>query len=342
VVNKSFSQKRALYYSVLQYQKENMDLLKQNFLVTTLANPNFDTPEILNSINVVFAPLGFFWGKDKIDAAPQLKIIASNTTGVPHIDTVYAQKKRIEVISLQGRTGFLKTITPTAELTFGLILALLRRIPWAFESVRNGTWNRRLFGAPAMLSKMNLGIVGLGRLGRLVAKCALGFNMKVYYFDPYVTASDIDGIIKTGSLEELVSLCDVVSIHVVLNEETNRLFNEQIFPHFKKGALLINTSRGEIIDEKALLKYLENGQLAGAAVDVMTGEFSEEFSQKIKMHPLIVYAKQHENLLITPHIGGSTIDAWRLTEEYVINLVIDKFTQFDACQKDRNNESCQR
>jgi len=173
--------KSLLYYRILNYQPANLELLKKQFNVILLNNPDYDTEKILADVDVILAPLGYFFGREKIDIAKNLKIIASNTTSEPHIDVKYAEKNGINVISLKRYPDFLKTITPTAEHTMGLILAVMRRIPWAFDSVLDGVWNRRLFGAKGMLSQMSLGIVGLGRLGSLVAKYAVAFGMDVYY-----------------------------------------------------------------------------------------------------------------------------------------------------------------
>lgn len=318
------SQKKLLYYNILQYQPENIDLLNKHFNVISLENPNSDSPDILNSIHVAIAPLGFYFGKDKIDSAPNLEIIASNTTGVPHIDVEYAEKKRISVLSLKNKTEFLKTISPTAELTMGLIIALIRKMPWAFDSVRNGNWNRRLFGGASMLSQMTLGIAGLGRLGSMVASYGNCFGMKIKYFDPHVNKTDIPNLERVSSLGGLVEQCDIITIHIPHEPETENLFDENIISRFKAGSYLINTSRGELVDHKALLKNLKNRKLGGAAIDVFEGEFEETFPQNLKKHPLLTYAREKDNLLITPHIGGSTIDAWKLTEEFTIKMIIDQ------------------
>lgn len=322
-----YSKSRLLYYNILQYQPENIKLLHNHFNVISLESPDYDTPDILSIVDVVIAPLGYYFGREKIDNAPNLKIIASNTTGIPHIDVDYAEKRGIHVLSLKGQTEFLKSITPTAELTWGLIIAVSRKIPWSFGSVCRGTWNRRLYGGTAMLSKLSLGIVGMGRLGSMVASYGICFGMKVRYFDPYVAETDIPGVERMNSLEELVSISDVVSIHIPHEPETENLFNEKILSRFKQGAYLINTSRGEVVDHSALLKYLKNGLLGGAALDVFDGEFAEGFLQNLKTHPLLAYARENENLLITPHIGGSTIDAWRLTEEFTIKMIVSKMFQ---------------
>jgi len=315
--------KTLIYYRILQYQEENLEFLKKHFDVIYLEDPDKDTPEILSKAEVILAPLGFFLGKEKIDLSPDLKVIASNTTGEPHIDVPYTEKKRIKVLSLKDQTEFLGQITPTAELTFGLIISLMRRIPWAFDSVKNGTWNRRLFGGRSMLSRMSLGVVGLGRLGKMVANYGKSFGMKILYFESNEKPPIPHGLSRMSTLEELVVSSDIVTAHINLTEENKGLFDNRIFSKFKKGSYFINTARGEIVDFNALLDNLKNGRLAGAALDVFESEFKKGFQKQIKNHPLLEYAKSHDNLLITPHVGGSTYDAWKDTEEHTIKLILN-------------------
>lgn len=319
----SESKRPLIYYKILQYQDENLELLEKHFDIIYLNDPDEDTPEILREADVILAPLGFFLGKEKIDLSPNLKIIASNTTGVPHIDVSHAKSKGIKVLSLQDQTGFLDKITPSAELTFGLIISLTRRIPWSFDAVKSGVWNRRLFGGKSMLSRMNLGVVGLGRLGKMVARYGKSFGMKVYYYEQDEKTITANDLIKLNSLEELVASSDIVTVHINLTEENRGLFNKRIFSQFKDGSYFINTSRGEVIDFSALLDCLKSGKLAGAALDVFEEEFNKGFQDYLKNHPLLDYAKTHDNLIITPHIGGSTYDAWKETEEHTIRLILE-------------------
>ena len=313
--------RRVLYYEMLRFQPESLALLRRHYDLVVLPNPDHDTAAVLGEISVVFAPLGYFWGKEKIDSAPELRVIASNTTGVPHIDTAYAERKGIKVVSLKGETEFLNDITPTAEHTWGLILGVMRRVPWAFQAVSEGRWDRRPFGGKGMLSRMSLGIVGFGRLGKIVARQALGFGMRVRYYD--VLPQPVPpGVEPVGSLEELVAESDVVTVHIPLDERNKGLFEDRLFGKFKDGAYFVNTSRGEIVDSSALLTHLASGKLAGAALDVLDGEFERGFAARVAEHPLVAYARTHDNLLLTPHIGGSTIDAWRATEEFTIGLVL--------------------
>ena len=255
--------------------------------------------------------------------------IASNTTGHPHIDVDYARSKGITVVTLKGDTAFLDTITPTAEHTMGLLLALTRNIVPANRSFLNGKWDRRPFPGQAMLSRMSMGVIGLGRLGGKTALYAQAFGMDVTYYDPFKDEAP-KGIRRVDDLLELVSGVDVVSLHVPHEPETEGLMSRQIFEAFKPGAVFINTARGELVDFQALLDGLESGHIGGAALDVFEDEFRPGFEETLPEHPLWRYAQTHDNLLVTPHIGGSTLDAWRETERRTIDRVLDAIADEDA------------
>ena len=311
-----------IYYEALKYQPENIKKLKENFNVLELPSPAHDYPEALAAADVLLAPLGFYCGKKKIDAAPKLKVIGSNTTGHPHIDVAYAVAKGVQVVTLKDDAEFLSTITPTAELTWGLIIALTRNLIPAYRSVIEGKWDRRPFGGRAMLSRMKLGVVGFGRLGKMVARYGRAFGMNVVYHDPNIF-EEADGIYRLQTLEELVAKSDIITVHVPHEKETQKMFDRKLFAKFKQGAFFINTSRGELVDHASLLECLKAGTLTGAAMDVFEDEFDTEFKERLTSHALWEYAAKNPNLILTPHIGGSTYDAWRFTEVRVIDRIID-------------------
>jgi len=311
-----------LYYDVLNYLPENKKLLEDKFCGLSFSDPSHDTPYILGEVNVILAPLGYYFGREKIDMMPNLKVIGSNTTGDAHIFTEYAEARGIKVVTLKGEHEFLSSITPTAELTFGLIITLTRNIIPAAKSVEAGNWSRWPFPGPKMLSKMSLGVVGCGRLGRMVAYLGACFGMDTRYYDPHVS-QEWDGVERVDTLKELAASSDIITIHVPHETSTENLIDGEIFRWMKHGAYFINTSRGEVVDEVALLENLERGFLAGAAVDVLKGEFDEDFMNGSGAHTLIEYAKKNPNLIITPHIGGSTVDAWQKTQEFIIRKIID-------------------
>lgn len=304
----------ALYYKILKYQTQNYDFLKTNFDLRELEHPRENTPDILEPVELLFAPLGFQIDSAYLDQCPNLKAIASNTTGVPHIDMELAKSKGVAVFALHDEQQFLETITPTAEHTIALLLSAARRIPAAHQAASAGNWDRKPWGSPRMMSRLRLGLVGYGRLGRKVGEIAHAMGMQVAWYDPYV----LQGQGKIESLQKLAANSDVLSLHAVANNETRGLVDRTILESLPTGSILINTARGELLDVDALLDLLESGHLWAAGLDTIDGEYQLDFSKQFSNSRAAVYARTHDNLILTPHIGGSTIDAWTETEWRVI------------------------
>lgn len=253
-----------------------------------------------------------------IAACPRLKAIITPTTGLDHIDLQAAQNCSIEVFSLKGEIKFMSTITSTAEHAWTLLLCLVRKIVPAQQSVSLNHWDQQPFRSFELAGK-TLGVLGLGRLGTMVARYGLSFGMRVLAYDPHLR-SCAHGVRLTSSLDEMLRNSNALTVHVPLNEKTVALIGERELRLLPPGAYVVNTSRGLIVKEPALLAALESGHLAGAAVDVL----SDETSVPSGNHPMVAYAKTHNNLLITPHIGGASQDAIEKTDLFVIN----KFEQW--------------
>jgi D-3-phosphoglycerate dehydrogenase / 2-oxoglutarate reductase len=245
-------------------------------------------------------------------AAPRLKIIVTPTTGLNHIALNEAYGRGIKVLSLQGETEFLNDVRATAEHTIGLMLALLRCLPAAVAHVIKGNWDRDEFKGRELFRK-TVGIVGYGRLGRIVANYLKAFEAQILVSDPHIGRKSVGKGISTANLEDLLRRADIVSLHVSLCEATQGFFGKERFSQMKNGAWFINTARGELIDETALLDALQSGHITGAALDVVCGEQRSG----LESHPLIAYAREHENLIITPHIGGCTVESMEKTELFM-------------------------
>ncbi|OGZ39386.1 MAG: hypothetical protein A3B04_04025 [Candidatus Portnoybacteria bacterium RIFCSPLOWO2_02_FULL_39_11] len=260
--------------------------------------------------------------KKWLDKMPNLKAVVSNTTGLNHLDLAEMKKRKIKVISLKGRVSFLKNVTATAEETLGLILALARNIPWAFDDVKNGHWNRDKWKGHQMLGK-KLGLLGCGRLGKIMAKYGRALGMEVMACDPHVSNKSMkkSGIQKTD-MKNLFHKADVLTVHVSLEKDTENLVREKYFRMMKPSAYFINTSRGEIIDERALLDALKEKQIAGAGLDVMQNEVE---NKHLPGNKLIDYTKNNSNLIILPHLGGAAYEAMHITEEFVANIAYKIF-----------------
>ncbi|MGE3150402.1 MAG: NAD(P)-dependent oxidoreductase [Pseudorhodoplanes sp.] len=300
---------RALYYSMMQYQPANRARLDEIFDVTELPDPGADKDEDLAEAQVLFAPLGYRIDAARMDRCPRLKAIVSNTTGIPHIDAKVAAQRGIAICALHDEQAFLDRITPTAEHAIGLIIAAWRRIPAAHAAASAGRWDRRPWGAPAMLSRLRLGIVGYGRLGRKVGAIARAMEMKVAYYDPSKPDS-------ASSLLALARTSDILSLHVPALPATQNLVSREMLEALPRGAMVVNTARGEVLDTDALIDLLESGHLRAAALDVVKDEYDPGF--QFVSNRIAVYARTHDNLVLTPHIGGSTVDAWSETERHVI------------------------
>ena len=266
----------------------------------------------LPAYDVLIVRFGQRIDREIIDAGTRLRAIVTAATGVDHIDVDYAHSRRIEVLSLRGETEFLETVSATAEHTWALLLALVRRIPQAIESVHSGDWKRDLFRGHDLQGK-RIGIVGLGRIGRKIALYARAFGLQVAAFDPYA-CQWIERVERCSTLSELLGQSDIITLHVPLNNATVNIIGREQLLMLPSGAFLINTSRGEVLNENALVDSLLSRHLAGAAVDVLCYENTTE---GIHQSPLLAYARAHDNLIITPHIGGGTHESMAKTEAFM-------------------------
>jgi D-3-phosphoglycerate dehydrogenase len=229
--------------------------------------------------------------------AQSLKVIGRAGVGLDNIDLKAASEKGIKVVaSPQAST------VAVAEATMALILALARMIPEANKTLKEGLWLKGKFMGFELRGKL-LGIIGFGRIGKAVAKRALAFDMKVMVYDVRDVREEAEnmGVKVATTLEELLRESDIITLHIPLNESTRHMIGEREISLMKRGAVIINTSRGGIIDTKALLKALKEGKLAGAALDVFENEppKTEEEWELIRL----------PNVVVTPHIASQTWEA---------------------------------
>ena len=236
--------------------------------------------------------------KKTIDLAENLKVISTYSVGFDHIDTEYAKKKGIKI----GYTPEVLT-DATADLTFALLLDLMRRVSEGDRIIRKKKWNE-VYGAFDYvgfdLQGKTLGIIGLGRIGRTLAKRASAFDMKINYHNRKRVSKTLEKTldVKFASFEKIITESDIISIHVPHTKETEHMFNADVFRKMKNTAFLINTSRGKVVNEKDLITALKKKTIAGVGLDVFETEPIEKNSQILRL----------ENCLITPHIGSSTIE----------------------------------
>lgn len=225
----------------------------------------------------------------------RLKVIARAGVGVDNIDIPTATKKGILVVNTAAAST-----TTTAEHAFALMLSMARKIGPAYKTVSNGGWDRSKFKGRQLAGK-TLAIVGFGRIGHAIAQRALGFDMDVIAYDPFINSdTEMDGKVKMyQSFTDLLPYADVMTFHVPLNDKTRGMLNSDTFKLCKKDLMVINASRGGVIDEEDLVVALDEGIIAAAALDVYANEPPAGDS------PI----RTHEKILCTPHLGASTQEA---------------------------------
>lgn len=242
-----------------------------------------------------------------IRAGTKLKIIARYGVGLDNIDTETAKEEGILVVNAAAAPA-----QSVAELTITLMLAVLRKIPVGDAGLRRGEWLKKQLTGKTLNGK-TLGIVGTGAIGQIVAKIAIAFGAKVIAYDVILYDEVREMGVQYVSFEELLAQADIITIHVPLLPSTAKMFNAETFKKMKKTAILINTSRGGVIDQSALYNALKSGELGGAGLDVFETEPPRE-------DPLF----ELNNVVVTPHIAGQTQEAQEAIGEIIAQQILDK------------------
>ncbi len=297
----------------------NKQVLELHFDVIYQSVPDTELKNVFAQCDVFLFNLAYTIQSSDLVNEQRCKIIATPVTGLDRIDLKACSDHNIQVISLKGAADFLKDVRATAEHTMALMLCLMRSIVPAVNHVRAGHFNRNLFKGSELYQK-TLGVIGYGRLGKIVADYAIAFGMKILVYEMDETKKVHHKQIQFVNLDELVSMADIISLHVDLNKGNEGFINKDFFSKVKDGTFLINTSRGNLIIEDDLVEALQSGKLAGAALDVVRNESSIQHNDA-----LYQYLEQHNNLMITPHIGGLTTESTYKTEAYIINQIVAAF-----------------
>jgi D-3-phosphoglycerate dehydrogenase len=299
-VVKLLSTKGEIFLHEESTKNQVRELLLTHNIDTILCNPNQQTykidKELLEGTNV--------------------KLINTCSTGMNHIDQKYCKSKNITIYSLTKDYELINQLPSTSELAFGLMLSLLRKIPNSHTHVKNGGWDYTKFMG-RQIKDLNIGIIGYGRLGKMMFNFCEAFGAKVKIYDPYVKNKLSDSFLLNSwcdNLEDLFKFSDVISLHVHVNEETKYMINKKLLGLAKNDSYLINTSRGEIVNEKDVVDALENGNLSGYGTDVIEDEFNDFIDS-----PIIDAMRRGQNIICTPHTGGMTIEGQTKAYTWAIN-----------------------
>jgi len=259
---------------------------------------------------VIFIRLKVKISSSVIDQLPNLKYILTATTGTDHIDEDYFASRGGRIFTLKGETNFLESIPSTAEHTWALILSLIKKVPFAFDDVKLGNWDRDSFKNNNIKGK-NIAVLGMGRVGKQVANIATAFGMNVGFYDVLSFDCTYE---RFETPNALFSWADIISIHIPYTKENDSFIDENLINCLKENVFFINTSRGRIWNEKLLAKKLEDGLIKGIATDVLYDEFHDQTAE----NELVILAKRGFNIIITPHIAGATFESMEMTEEFII------------------------
>jgi len=244
--------------------------------------------------------------KEVIDAGTRLKVIARGGVGVDNIDVKEAEARNILVLNTPGASAI-----SVAELAIGHMLAVSRFLHLSTVEMRGGKWPKKEYSQGIELYKKTLGIIGLGNIGKEVARRALGMGMTVLAYDP--PFSPMDFIVEITTKERVLSNADFITLHVPYDPAKGPTLGKAEFAMMKKGVIIVNCSRGGVVDQDVLLEALQSGKVGGAALDVFTHEPPTPAEQALFNHPRVS---------VSPHIGGSTVEAQeRVGTEIAIKVV---------------------
>lgn len=270
-----------------------------------------DIKSFIEDKSVLFVRLKYEISDELLERASHLEYICSPTTGLNHITT----SRNVSVICLKNEWEFLSTIRATPEHTFGLALALLRNYRNCFLSVTNSEWNRDLYrGEEVYLNKV--GIIGSGRVGKIIASYYQAFGATISYYDIKKITGISQDFRKEDTIEELINNNNIIHMCASYSDEYRYFFDKKYFD-LLEGKYFINTARGELINETDLYSFIRDNKYKGVALDVLSGEAEEGFD----IDKLLQLA-EGKNVIITPHISGATYSSMMRTEEFIAEKLL--------------------
>jgi D-3-phosphoglycerate dehydrogenase len=264
--------------------------------------------ELLPKINGLVIRSATTVTAELLEKAPNLKYVIRAGEGTDNIDKAACQEKDVKVSNTPGANN-----NSAAEHAIALMMTVLRKTAHAHKTMVDGRWDKALFTGNE-LSFKKVGIVGFGRIGQIVAKRLAGFDVDVLFADPFIETSDLPYAKKAHEIDDVFKECDIITLHTPLMEATKGMVGEKYLSHMKPSAILINASRGGIVDEDALYEVLKTGKIKGAGFDVFA---TEPLPTDSKLRSL-------ENLVLTPHLGASTEEA----QVRVGEMVVDQLKEF--------------
>ena len=298
-------------------------LLQKNFQITEVSA--YDLKDHIKQNLDIFAlwiHFDTFLSSDYIDFLKKIPYLITTTTGLTHIDKEIIKLYGDKLIRLQSDSRALSQVSSTAELAWLFIMLSNNHVYKAFQSVKAGSWSRQTNLRDQQLSSLTLGIVGYGRLGKMVANFARSFKMKVliYDIDPDKTRiATTDGLVCVNSVEDMLQKCDVLSLHASVLEGSKKLITENNLSLINKRLTLINTARARLVDEDAILREIDKRPFLNYYTDVL--DF-EENGTGLSSSELWIKSLVSDRIHITPHVGGANNEAIEICENELLNTLI--------------------
>jgi D-3-phosphoglycerate dehydrogenase len=313
--------RHAIFLGPAEFTPLVSEALGDSFRVVHVEPESDALNEHLDAANVILdASMKLGFDAERIERMGGLELLITATTGADHIDAEALAARGVPLLTLADQKEFLRNITPAAELSWLLLMACARRLRAAIRHVEGRGWDRQSFPG-LMLRGRTLGIIGCGRIGGWMSRYGRAFGMRVRGYDPHHEVNEEH--FEPMTLDEIFSQNDFVSIHVPYNDETHNMITAAQLRRMRVPAVLVNTSRGAVIDESDLLAGLESGRPAFLGADVLEKE------PDIEQSLIWQYARDHDNVLITPHIGGFSLDALEEVLCFTASRIVEYFEGVD-------------
>ncbi len=290
------------------FSKKAIDQLNLIGKVSTMDKDSLHS--FIEDKEVLFVRLKRFISKDLLNKAPNLKYLCTPTTGLIHIDLEETDQRNIKVISLKGEQQFLSNIRATPEHAFGLTLALLRN----YKAAVNGPWDRDQFIGSEIYNN-RIGLIGMGRVGGILAGYFNQFGAEVFFSDPFISERNIHMAHRIDVLKDLIRQTNIVILCSSYNKANEGFIDKEIIDTLK-GKYFVNIARGELVDEEYLMQKIEQDYFMGIALDVICNETHEN------NYPQLLRLTDKHHLILTPHIGGATSSSMHRTEEFIVQKLM--------------------
>lgn len=300
---------KTLLYEKFENKQNFIKLKKKYSLVNLVSKKKYNKDNVF----VIYSRFSKNLSKEFLSQFKNLKIIISPTTGLNHIDIKYCKENKIKIINLKKNSTKLNKISSTSEMALSMILAAVRKLPYYYKS--NFKLSERYKYETYQFKNYTIGIIGFGRIGKKLFRDLKYLKFNVFFYD---TNKKINKNVGYLNLKKLLKISDIISLNLNYTIENINFFNKNFFNQCKKNLIFVNTARGELVNEVDLLNFLKKNKSSFAYLDVIKNE-----TKGYKENILYKYSSKSNNLFITPHLGGSTKDALRDTENIVIQELMN-------------------